>query len=198
MSECRLYKLPIVVLVAIAHLFGGSLASVRAASVNLDAPQLQSECPKSLRKSSSDGAKLLPEKDSDLANLSNNLGQKDSNSAIAQLPDTNTARPIDSGCEVSGEGACEVGGDSGCEVGGPLPAQGGGILPALAAAGGFNPLFLAPLALLPLIPGGGDNDDPPAQIPEPSTVFGSAVALGVVAAIAKKRKSQRVTRGKKR
>ncbi|PSB01232.1 hypothetical protein [Merismopedia glauca] len=196
MFECKLYKSPLLISALTVQLLSSSLASVRAASVNLDNPQEKSDCPKlksgnpqALENQNSEPSGesgLLPKQQSEIVNLSNSLSQDQSSNLIAQLPESGTPRPLDSGCEVSGEGACEISGDSGCEVGGPPPA-GGGILPAIAAAGGFPLAALAPLGILPFIGGGDNNNPPPEGVPEPSTVFGSVIALGVVATIGRKR-----------
>jgi hypothetical protein len=193
MFEYKLYKSPLLILALTVQLLSTSIASVRAATVTLDnTKDKSSECPKSKIETpqsldSSQESSLLPKQQSQLVKLSNTLSQDSSSNLIAQLPET-TPRPLDSGCEVSGEDACEISGDGGCEVGGP-PPTGGGILPAIAAAGGFPLAALAPLGILPFIGGGDDDEDPsPEPIPEPSTVFGTVISLGTLSAISRKRK----------
>jgi hypothetical protein len=126
--------------------------------------------------------------------LSDNLSQDNSGNLVAQLPDNGNSRPSESGCQVAGEDGCEISGEGGCEVGGPPAPAGGGLLPAIAGVGGggfpLGALAAVPLGIVPFL-GGGDDDDnssSPEPIPEPSTVFGSVIALGVVTAIGRKRR----------
>jgi hypothetical protein len=190
MFQYNLYKSPLLILVLTVQLLSGSLVSVRAADVTLDESQKTSECPKSKNKDSqTNESGILPDEGTKIAQLSDNLSQDNSGNLVAQLPDNGNSRPSESGCQVAGEDGCEISGEGGCEVGGPPAPAGGGILPAVAAAGGGLPLGLlaAPLGIIPFL-GGDDDDDPsPEPIPEPSTVFGSVMALGVVTMIGRKR-----------
>jgi hypothetical protein len=201
MLKCKLYRSPLLVAALTVQLLSSHVTSVKAASVNLDNTEEKSECQR-LKRSNSESSEqsgLLPEKDSQISSLSNNLSNGNSDNLIAQVPDSDNSKPSESGCPVAGEGACEISGGDGCEVGGDVP-QGGGVLPAVAAAGGGFPigaLAAIPAGIIPFVGGGGGGDDDdgggntPEQIPEPSTLIGSAIALGIVTKLRNKRKISR-------
>jgi hypothetical protein len=78
---------------------------------------------------------------------------------------------------VPDENCCELGGTADCELGG-LPPAGGA-----ASAGGFPFAALAgllPLAALPFAFGGGNNNDQPPAVPEPSSTAGIVAGFGML------------------
>lgn len=203
MANYRIFKIPIFSSLLLAGIWGSTLAPGQAASLSLNNGSVDTGCQESEVNNQSkqqDAEKVLPKPnvqkpvDTPASNAAAGeenpfpdesnffLTSSNTSGTIAQLPPNAIAQG--EACElVSGE-LCGVGGEV-CDIAGPIPE--GGV--ALAAPA-FPFWALAPLAGLPFIGGGGGGTPPPPPnpIPEPSTILGSAVALGLVWKMNKKSK----------
>jgi hypothetical protein len=132
------------------------------------------------------GGALPSQGSAELGTAPSSLGYQSMSVAEASVaPVSNSTNATLMAQLVPDENCCEFGGTADCELGGLPPVGGAAVagFPFAALAG------LAPAALIPLIPGGGDGGDgggenpppPPPPVPEPSSTAGIVAGFGMLA-----------------